>query len=254
MRPGSAPKSQWRTVRLVIGFQGTRYEGWQSQKKQNTLQEVIEKELERILGHKTDLIGSSRTDSGVHAEALVAHLKTSKPITDAALKRALNFYLPKDILVRSAKTMPNTFHARYGAKSKLYRYKIWNNPTRPLFEAPFVLWHPYKLDVAAMKKAATYFIGKHDFASFKDGNEEKKTTVRTIRKLRITRKAPLIAIDVQGDGFLRHMVRILIGTLLEVGRGKIAPEQVKTILKTGDRKLAGPTAKSHGLSLLKVLY
>lgn len=254
MRPGSAPKSQWRTVRLVIGFQGTRYEGWQSQKKQNTLQEVLEKELHRILGHKTDLIGSSRTDSGVHAEALVAHFKTSNPITDAALKRALNFYLPKDILVRSAKTAPDSFHARYGAKSKLYRYRIWNNSTRPLFEAPFVLWHPYKLDVASMKKAATYLIGKHDFASFKDGNEEKKTTVRTIRKLRITRKAPLIAIDVQGDGFLRHMVRILVGTLLEVGRGKIAPEQVKTILKAGDRKLAGPTAKSHGLSLIKVLY
>jgi tRNA pseudouridine38-40 synthase len=252
-----------RTVRLTIGFQGTRYEGWQSQKKgpstgsglPNTVQEIFEKYLKKILKEEISLISSSRTDSGVHALGLVAHFKTNSHLLDAKIKEALNFYLPRDIVVQTAKTMPNKFHARYDAKSKLYCYKIWNKSTRPLFEDPFVLWQAQSLDLKAMKKAALYLKGKHDFASCQDaGGDDKKTTVRTIKKISLTEKMGCIQIEIEGDGFLRHMVRVIVGTLIEVGRKKIKPEAVKDILASKDRKKAGPTIKSHGLTLVKVKY
>jgi tRNA pseudouridine38-40 synthase len=243
-----------RTIRLVIGYQGTRYEGWQSQRKDRTVQELLEKALARILKEKTNLHGSSRTDSGVHALGLVAHFKTHSLLPDMTLKKAINYYLPPDVLVRSAKTVAPEFHARYLAKGKLYRYDIWNSPTRPLFEAPFVLWHPSPLDVGRMRRAARVLIGKHDFSAFKDQGDEKTTYVRTLRRFTIRKKGPLVRIEVIGDGFLRHMVRILVGTLLEVGRKKLSPEDVSAILRSKDRSQAGPTAKPHGLTLVKVFY
>ena len=136
-----------RTVKLVIGFQGTRFEGWQSQRKNNTLQEIFERVLTGIFKAKTPIVGSSRTDSGVHARGFVACFHTQSKLPDAKIQTALNFYLPKDILVLSAKTVHPGFHARYHAKSKVYQYDIWNSRTRPLFEEPFVLWHPQELDV-----------------------------------------------------------------------------------------------------------
>jgi tRNA pseudouridine38-40 synthase len=243
-----------RTVKLVIGFQGTRYEGWQSQKKGNTVQEIFEKFLKKILKEETDLISSSRTDSGVHALGLVAHFKTKSALPDQRIKEALNFYLPKDILVHSAKTMPADFHARYHAKSKLYRYDIWNRPTRPLFESPFVLWYPYPLDVKRMKEAAVHFKGKHDFSSLQDKGDEKKNFVRTIKRLSIRKEIGVIRIEVEADGYLRHMVRVLVGTLMEAGRKKISPKNISQILRSKDRSQAGPTAKPHGLMLVKVKY
>ena len=253
-RAVSPPTLQWRTVKLVIGFQGTRYEGWQSQKKGNTVQEIFEKFLKKILKEEASLISSSRTDSGVHALGLVAHFRTKSALPDQKIKQALNFYLPKDILVRSAKTVPGDFHARFHAKSKVYRYQIWNLPTRPLFESPFVLWYPYALDARLMKRASLLFKGKHDFTAFQDKGDEKKNFVRTIKRFTVKKEKGVIHIEIEGDGFLRHMVRVIVGTLIEVGRKKISPESISQTLRSRDRSQAGPTAKAHGLTLIKVKY
>lgn len=244
-----------RTVKIVLGFQGTRYEGWQSQRNGKTLQEIFEKVLTRIFGRETPIVGSSRTDSGVHALGFAAHFKVKSALPDAKIKQALNFYLPQDIVVFSAKTVGAKFHARFSAKHKLYRYSIWNDPTRPLFEAPFVLWHPKKLNVAQMKKAARCLVGKHDFSAFCDkGGDERHSYVRNIRSLQIKRAGKSIHIDISANGFLRHMVRILVGTLLEVGRGRTKPEAVRAALQSKDRAQAGPTAKALGLTLVRVTY
>lgn len=244
-----------RVVKLVIGFEGTRYEGWQSQLKGNTIQEVAEKALASVVGQKTNLISSSRTDSGVHALGMVAHFKTLSVLPDPKIKAALNYYLPKDILVLTAKTVPPDFHARYKAKSKLYRYDIWCGRTRPLFEAPYVYWYPNRLDVALMKKAARHFVGRHDFSALTDrGGDDRKTTIRTIRRVSVQKTGVRIRIEVVGDGFLRHMVRILVGTLMEAGKKKIKPSTIPEILRSKDRKKAGPTAKAQGLTLVRVRY
>ena len=244
-----------RTVKLVIGFQGTRYEGWQSQRKNNTLQELFEKILHRILKEKVSLLSSSRTDSGVHALGLAAHFKTKNPLPDEKIKEALNFYLPRDVVVFSAKTMANDFHARYHAKSKLYRYQIWNQPTRPLFEDPFVLWVPHSLDAGLMKKAAKSLLGKHDFSAFQNkAGDEAKNPVRELKRISVKKEKSLLLIEIEANGFLRHMVRIIVGTLMEVGRKKLVPQKLAQILKSKDRRQAGPTAKPHGLCLVRVDY
>ena len=243
-----------RTVRLLIGFEGNRYEGWQSQKKDRTVQEVFERILHRLFKQKTDLISSSRTDSGVHALGLAAHFRTASRLPDKKIKDALNFYLPRDIVVLAAKTVDGRFHARYSAKAKLYRYDIWRSPTRPLREAPYALWHPGALDLARMRLAARHFVGTHDFRSFQDGKDEGKSTIRTIRGIRISKKGVLIRIEVTGNGFLRHMVRVIAGTLLEAGKKRLPADRIPAILSAKDRKKAGPTAKSHGLTLVKVSY
>jgi tRNA pseudouridine38-40 synthase len=244
-----------RTVKLIIGFIGTRYEGWQSQRNNRTLQELLEKSLFKILREKVPLISSSRTDSGVHALGLATHFKTQSKLPDSKLKQALNFYLPKDVIVFSVKTMPNDFHARYHAKSKVYRYSIWNSGTRPLFEAPFVWWCPQPLNLVLMRKAAAFLEGKHDFSAFKDaGGDDLKSAVREIKRITIRKKKSLLIVEVEGSGFLRHMIRIIVGTLVQAGRGKMAPQQVRTILRSKDRKLAGPTAKAKGLMLMRVKF
>ena len=253
-----------RTVRLLIAFEGTQYDGWQSQKTGRTLQEVFEKILYRVLAEKINLLSSSRTDSGVHAKGLVASFRTKSALPDEKLKHALNFYLPKDVLVHSAKTADIKFHARYSAKSKVYEYCIWNGLTRPLFEAPFVLWVPPKLDIARMKRAARHLKGRHDFRAFsavggsasggKDSGDEVKDTVRCIKRISVTKEKQLIRMRIEGDGFLTHMVRIIAGTLIDVGRKKISPDSIPAILKSKQRSKAGPTAKAMGLTLIKVKY
>ena len=243
-----------RTVRLVIGFQGTRYEGWQSQKKGNTVQEIFEKHLKKILKEDTCLISSSRTDSGVHALGLAAHFRTSSKLPDPKIKQALNFYLPRDMVVYSAKTVLQGFHARYHAKSKVYRYEIWNQSTRPLFEAPFVLWVPRALSAALMKKAAAHIKGRHDFSAFHDKGDDKKSFIRTVKRLSVKKTKGILCVEIEANGFLRHMVRVIVGTLIEVGRKRLVPHKIQEILHSKDRSKAGPTAKAHGLTLIKVRY
>jgi tRNA pseudouridine38-40 synthase len=243
-----------RVVKLVIGFDGTRYEGWQSQRKNKTIQETFQQILARVLNEPVHVTGSSRTDSGVHAKALVAHFKTRSDLPDHKIKSALNFYLPRDILVYSARTVSGDFHARFHAKSKIYEYAVWNAKDRPLFEAPYVWWCPYHLNVSRMKTAAKYFFGKHDFSAFRDGGADGRNSIRTISRISIKKKGAILRIRVEGDGFLRHMVRVLVGTLIEVGRGRLEPAQIPRILASKDRKNAGPTAQACGLTLTKVSY
>ncbi|MBI2095595.1 MAG: tRNA pseudouridine(38-40) synthase TruA [Candidatus Omnitrophica bacterium] len=251
-----------RTVKLTLGFVGTRYEGWQGQRKKpsassglpTTVQEILEKFLSKILKEKTAVTGSSRTDSGVHALGLVAHFRTRNPLPDLRIKEALNFYLPRDIVVFSAKTVPGGFHARFSAKSKLYRYDIRVGPTRPLFESPFVLWHPRRLDLRLMKRAARFFIGRHDFSAFHDQGDKLRNHEREVRRLSVRKSGSLVRIEIEADGFLRHMVRVIVGTLLEAGRKRLAPESIPQILLSKDRAKAGPTAKPHGLTLVRVNY
>lgn len=243
-----------RTVRLLIGYQGTHYLGWQSQKNGRTVQEVLEAAVLKITKQKTAVTGSSRTDSGVHARGLVAHFRTKNRLPDEKLRSALNFYLPSDIVVYSVKTASEKFHARFSARSKLYQYDVWNSRTRPLFEAPYVLWFPQKLDVSAMKKAARYFKGKRDFSAFRDASGDERQPVKKIKSLIVSKKGTLIRIRIEADGFLTHMVRIIVGTLLEVGRKKLKPSDIPSIIRSKNRSQAGPTAKAHGLSLLSVRY
>jgi len=243
-----------RTVRLLIAFDGTRYEGWQSQRKEKTVQEVFEKVLERILKEKVHLTSSSRTDSGVHAEGLVAHFRTKNQLPDPKIRAALNFYLPKDIVVRAAKTVPMGFHAQFGARSKLYRYSIRTGLVRPLFDAPYVFWYPNTLNVARMRQAARHLEGKHDFSAFRGPGNEDRSAVRTVKRLTIRKEGSLIQMEIEGDGFLRHMVRIIAGTLIDVGRKKLDPADLPKILASKDRSKAGRTAKSHGLTLVRVSY
>ena len=248
-------KQSMRTIKLVIAFQGTRFEGWQSQKNGKTLQEVFEKHLAQILKEKTDLVSSSRTDSGVHARGMAAHFLTKSRLPDAKIQAALNHYLPEDVVVLSAKTVPASFHARYGAKYKIYEYVIWNSRVRPAYDlAHFCLWHTQRLDPSKMRKAAKHLLGKHDFSSFRDSGDEEKDPVRNIHSILIRKSGKTVRIQIRANGFLRHMVRVIAGTLIEVGRGKIAPEQVMPILRSKDRRKAGPTAKAQGLTLLRVQY
>ncbi len=244
-----------RNVKILIAFQGTRYLGWQSQRNGKTLQEIFEAILAKIFKEKIVLHGSSRTDAGVHAKGFVAHFKTQGILSDDKIKSALNYYLPNDALVLSAKTVLDSFHARFSARSKTYQYEIWNHRTRPAYDkAPYVLWLSQKLDLSAMKKAASFLTGKHDFNAFRDSGEEERKTIRTIHRLTVTRQAPSIYIRVNADGFLKHMVRVIAGTLIETGRKKMLPSAIPAILKSKNRRLAGPTAKPLGLTLLKVHY
>ena len=162
--------------------------------------------------------------------------------------------LPREILVHSAKTVSDDFHARFSAKSKIYRYDIWNTPTRPLFEAPYVLWHPHALNVRRMKQAAACLRGKHDFWAFCHNQEAEKNHVRTIQRISVVKEGPLIRIIVKADGFLKQMVRNLVGTLVEVGKGKLSVQDLKKILKAKDRRVAGPAAPAKGLFLERVYY
>ena len=244
-----------RTVKLLIAFQGTHYHGWQSQRTGKTLQELFEKHLTRIFAEKINLHGSSRTDSGVHARGFVAHFKVKSTLSDRQVRDALNYYLPQEVVVLSAKTVPDSFHARFNARSKTYQYEIWNHRRRPVFDkAPFALWLPPKLDVGKMRRAARCLVGKHDFSAFRASGEEEKNAVRQIKSLIISRKGHLISIRVSGDGFLKHMVRIIVGTLIHIGRGKLPIGHMISLLESKDRKKSGPTAKSHGLTLVKVSY
>lgn len=243
-----------RTVQLILGFEGTHYEGWQSQRKNKTIQEVFERILSKILKGSVTVFGCSRTDSGVHARQFVAHFKTPAALPDEKIKDALNYYLPKDVTVFKARTAHESFHARFDAKSKLYRYRIWNDRTRPLFERNYTYWHPNPLNILAMRRAAKHLVGRHDFSAFQAQSGDGRNPVKTLKKVQLRCKKPLIEIDVEGTGFLRHMVRIIAGTLIEVGRGRMNPDAVKEILSSKDRKKAGSTAKPQGLILWKVSY
>lgn len=257
-----------RNIRLTIEYDGTRLCGWQRQNRRKgpsgrqrsgkgplkTVQEEIEKAAFGLFGKRIRLIGAGRTDSGVHAEAQVANFKIDTRLPLFNIKKGLNSHLPQDISVLLAEDAGPSFHARFDAREKLYRYTIVNRKERAPLSRRHAALVSYDLDVKAIRKAAGYLIGRKDFRSFQASDKKKKTSVRTVKKLYIVHRGPLIEIYIRADGFLYNMVRNIVGTLIDVGRGRIRPEAIKDILSKRHRAAAGSTAPAKGLCLMKVFY
>ncbi|MFC1510638.1 tRNA pseudouridine(38-40) synthase TruA [Candidatus Omnitrophota bacterium] len=250
-----------QNIKLTIEYDGTRFQGWQSQNKgQRTVQDEIEGALKKICKEKIRLIGSGRTDSGVHALAQVANFKTKSKRPAKEYINALNGNLPKDISIINAESVPLSFHAQYTAKKKTYRYSILYRPTRSALQHRFSFHISTQLNVALMRKEAKTLIGRKDFASFQTSDPVRKragkqeNTIRHITALNIKKHGDVIAIDITANGFLYKMVRNIVGTLLEIGSGKKPKGSMQTILKNKNRTMAGQTAKACGLMLLKVIY
>jgi len=238
--------------KITISYDGTDYHGWQKQRKRRTIQGELETALKKILSVETPVIGSGRTDAGVHALAQVAHFKAETRLDSGEFMRALNGTLPKDIRVTSLQKVSTDFHARKSAKSKIYRYRILNSPRMSPFLLRYVLHWPSALDIQAMSEAAALFIGEHDFTSFSSNKE--LHPIRSVILSKINQRGKEIAYDVEASGFLRYMVRSIVGTLLEVGRGKMHPENIEDMFKKKKRSPQSPTAPAKGLCLIKVKY
>jgi tRNA pseudouridine38-40 synthase len=250
--------------KLTIAYRGTNYHGWQMQPANElwkgeappegqgipTVQETLMHAIGTVVGHPVEVVGSSRTDAGVHAKAQVAHFDTDQvQIPIRGLRMAINARLPPDVLIRSIEPVPDTFDAITSTLSKRYQYFVFNSPDRPVFypELCWHRWHP--LEVAAMHEAAQALAGEHDFASFARPGHGREHTVRTIFRAEVRRSGNKVIVGIHGSGFLWNMVRIIVGTLVEVGMGKHDASVVKQMLEAKDREAAGPTAPAHGLYL-----
>ncbi len=257
------PETPEPTVKfkLTIAYDGTAYQGWQEQKTGVGIQQKIEAALAKLFPSKPKLHSASRTDSGVHALGMVAHFevpaaefkKRHMPVRHLPL--AVNAWLPDDIRVIKAERVEPAFHARFDAVSKQYRYFVWNHPVmNPLLRR--TAWHvPRRLDLAAMRAAARQFIGRHDFRAFAaNPGYPKENTVRTVTRCELRKSGPLLTFVIEANGFLYKMCRGIVGTIVQVGLGKFTPEQVKQMLASKDRRLAGMNAPAHGLVLWKVKY
>lgn len=243
-----------RNLKLTIEYQGTRYHGWQIQPNGTSIQEKIEEVLERLTGHRPKVIGSGRTDAGVHAEGQVAHFRTQSHMDCKILQRGMNALLPGDIVILKVEEADEDFHALFSAKGKTYRYVILNRFHPSAFER-HRCWHiSRRLDWKVMREAAEPLIGLHDFSAFRASDCCAKNPVREVRGIEIRAEDDWISIMVSANGFLKYMVRNIVGTLVEVGRGKMAPEDVQKILDSRDRTRAGPTAPARGLFLVSVDY
>lgn len=245
-----------RNLKIVIQYEGTRYQGWQRQETtENTIQGKLEAILARMTGlHAVQVDASGRTDAGVHALGQVANFKIDTDMTCGQVMDYINQYLPEDIGVLSVREMPERFHSRLHAKGKRYQYRIWNSKLPCVFERRYVHVVPDRLDVGAMEEASSYFVGRHDFQAFTSGKKGRKSTVRTIDDVRIQRDGDEIKIMYSGDGFLYHMARIMTGTLIEVGRGERSADSVRELLENGKREQAGALAPAKGLCLMEVYY
>lgn len=245
-------------IRLLVAYDGTNYAGWQVQKVGLGVQEKLEEVLKRFFPAAPRVHSSSRTDAGVHAIGMEAHVEVPRAqfkMTPGKLVLALNAYLPEDIRVLMARRAPAEFHARFDASGKQYRYFVWNHAAmNPLLRAQ--AWHvTQKLDLKAMRAGAPLLLGKHDFKSFAaNRNYEMETTVRTLTRCDLLGKGPLLTFIIEGDGFLYKMCRGIVGTLIQIGRGKFAVSDLKKMLDARDRREAGMTAPAHGLVLWKVFY
>lgn len=243
-----------RTYKLTIAYDGTRYYGWEHQPGRATIQGKLEGVLERMTGEAVDVIGAGRTDAGVHARAMAAHVVLDSAMAVEEIREYMNKYLPEDIAVKDVSAASERFHARYKAVGKTYCYTCFDGPVKPVFDRKYVTILRESPDVEAMRQAAVYLEGKRDFASFCGNPHMKKSTVRVVDRIEIVKKGGYLRFTFHGTGFLQNMVRILVGTLLEVGYGRMSPESMMDILAARDRKLAGPTAPPQGLCLLKVDY
>ncbi len=244
-----------RNLKMLIQYDGSRYKGWQKQKTTDqTIQGKMENILTKMSGEEIQVIGCGRTDAGVHAENYVANFRINSDMTAMEILEYVNKYLPEDIVVKSMKDASERFHARYNVKSKTYVYKINNNEYRDVFNRRYVHHITEKLNLGDMRKASEFLIGTHDFRSFTNLKSKKKSTLRTINYINIKEDKGNIEIEVNGNGFLMNMVRIITGTLLEVGTGKLEAVDVEKILMEKERALAGPIAPAKGLCLKEVNY
>jgi tRNA pseudouridine38-40 synthase len=242
------------TVKLVLEYDGTCYAGWQRQPDHPTIQEAIERAIHQVSQATVSVIGAGRTDSGVHARGQVASFRTDCIWPASNWTRALNAVLPKDIAVCSSALMHDHFHAQHDARGKLYTYRILHRPSRPTIDRAFV-WHIYKpLDEAAMQQAAAALIGSQDFSSFEGSLTDNDNPVCYLQRFAVIRHDDQILIEAYADRFLKHMVRAMVGTVVEVGLGKRTPDSLAEVLMARDRSTAGQTAPPHGLCLMRVDY
>lgn len=244
-----------RNIKIVIAYDGSRYNGWQRQDHtENTIQGKLEQLLCRMTGEQIEIHGSGRTDGGVHAHGQVANFKTNSQMSVKEMMNYMNEYLPMDIGILEVKDASDRFHSRLNVKRKTYCYHIWNSPVPNVFLRKYSYQIPELLNVSQMEKASQYLLGTHDFKSFCSRKKMKKSTVRMIESIKIRREGNEIIITYKGNGFLYNMVRILTGTLIEVGLGIKNPEDIPEILEAKNRERAGFTAPAQGLFLEKVDY
>jgi tRNA pseudouridine38-40 synthase len=248
-------RMKMRNLRITVEYDGSRYKGWQKQKEGiPTIQDKIEKVLSKMTGEDIQVVGCGRTDSGVHAENYVANFHTESKHSVDAMLDYLYEYLPEDIVVKDMKDVSERFHARYKVKSKTYVYRINNNRFRNVFNRRYVYHSDVKLDLDKMREAAEVLIGTHDFQSFTSLKPGTKSTIRTLNYINITENDGLVEIEVNGNSFLLNMVRIIVGTLMDAGKGKMKPEDVERILNEKRRSEAGPIAQAKGLFLKSIEY
>ena len=244
-----------RNIKITIEYDGTKYNGWQTQKNGSGIQEMITNAIHQVCLDVDKINGAGRTDAGVHAFGQTANFFTDSNIPVKKMATAINAFLPKDIVIKNAEEVNKDFHSRYSAKGKKYMYIVNNSETRSALDFYREYYFPYKVDYKKIKKAAEYFEGTHDFRGFMASGSSVKDTVRTISKIHIKKRDDgRIIFNFVGDGFLYNMVRILVGTLLDVGIGKINPEDIRDVILSKDRTKAGKTAPAQGLYLVEVYY
>lgn len=244
-----------RNFKIILQYDGTRYQGWQRQvSTENTIQGKLETLLSKMCETPVEIQGAGRTDAGVHAYGQTANFHINTDQTPQEIMAYMNSYLPEDISVINCEEVSERFHARLWAKGKIYQYRIWNSDKKPVFSRKYVHQVPGTLDMEAMQQAAALLLGTHDYQSFTSTKRGKKSTVRTVDKIDIVRKGEEIVFTFQGDGFLYHMVRIMMGTLIETGLGIRKPEEIPMVLEAKDRSKAGHLIPGNGLTLVKVLY
>lgn len=244
-----------KNYKLKISYDGTRYYGWEHQPDRETIQGKLETVLARMVDKDmVDVIGAGRTDAGVHARAMIANVRLETPLSVEEIRDYMNRYLPDDIAVLGVREASERFHARYKAVGKTYRYTCFDGPVKPVFDRKYYTALDQELDVEAMQEAAMYLEGKHDYKSFCGNSRMKKSTVRIVDTIQIQRRKGYVYLTFHGTGFLQNMVRIMAGTLMEVGLGRMQAEEVQDILEACDRKVAGPTAPAKGLCLIQVDY
>jgi tRNA pseudouridine38-40 synthase len=252
-----------RNIRLTLAFDGSGYHGWQIQKNHVSIQEIVRDAIQTITGQRVNLVGSGRTDAGTHARALVANFVTFSSVPTSSIAKALNSVLPGDIRVLSVREVPLNFHAQHSARSKIYRYQIYRGPVMLPHLARDHFHYPYPVDLESMARAARVFEGTHDFASFgkarrlihaPPASRGAGDTVRHVMKAELRAHRRRMLFTVEADGFLHHMVRRMVGTLLEMGRGRRTLDQIEGLLEGANRGTAGFTVPAHGLILLKVRY
>jgi tRNA pseudouridine38-40 synthase len=243
-----------RTIRLTVAYDGSGYAGWQLQPRGPSIQGELERAVQAVTGSHSRVVGAGRTDAGVHAIAQVAHFHTASDLPAARFVSALNHFLPPHIAVRAAADAPEGFHARRDAIGRCYRYLIWNRPGRnPLLRDRALFWDE-ELDVDRMRAAARHLLGEHDFSALHATGSEPRSTVCEVGRVELQRRGSLVIVEVEADRFLRHMVRIMVGTLLDVGSGKRAPEGIPELLASRNSQRAGPVVAGCGLYLARVHY